>query len=203
MRMSVALLVAGAMAQPTGAGVADFVAREVGTRPGRAVVRQSYGPRRRAEHEPCSGRDVDPWVVAAAERLRGYDGLLGFAVAELGQPVECEGMVTDEFDGSSYGVVRFRFSGGATFELETMPPSVTITTLHAPAGFDDPERVIEAVRSYTNGLGLSIDWTDSERTMDGQATTEQFWDPDPGLNASASLTSVSGVLVTVRVSLAP
>ncbi|NNF14882.1 MAG: hypothetical protein HKN72_16765 [Gemmatimonadetes bacterium] len=139
----------------------------------------------------------------AAERVRAYDGLYGFAVASLGEPTECEGMVTTEFDGAAFGVVRYGFASGVTFELETMPPSVSIVILRAPNGFEDAAAVVRAVREYASGRGLSIDWTAPERTSDETGVTEQFWDPDPGLNGSVSLTRAEGVLVTVRVSMAP
>lgn len=155
-----------------------------------------------ARRGPCDGENADPWVAATAERARNHDGLLHFAIGKLGQPVECEGRVTDEFDSESFGTVLFRFSEGATFELETMPPSVSIVTLRDSGGFDEPAEVLEALRSYTVGRGLSIVWEDPERSAGGDEVIEQFWDPEPGLNASASLTWSSGVLVSVRVSLA-
>ena len=152
---------------------------------------------------PCEGPDADAWVVEAGERARSYDGLLRFSIEEFGPPVECDGKVTDEFDGGEFGMVLFRFSAGTTFEIETMPPSVGIVTLRHPVGFDDPAKVLEAVRRYATGLGLSIDWEDPERSSEGQERTERYWDPDPGLNASVSLTWSAGSLLAVRVSLAP
>lgn len=151
---------------------------------------------------PCDDA-TETWVSDAAARVRDYDGLYRFAVAQFGVPTACDGRVTTEFDGASFGVVRYSFASGVTFELETMPPSVSLVTLRTATGFDDDAAVMEAVRAYASGRGLSIDWTTPERTSDEAGSTEQFWDPDPGLNASVSLTRADGVLVAVRVSMAP
>lgn len=156
-----------------------------------------------AGHAPCGGWDADSWVIQEAERVRNNDGLFRFSVTEFGQPIVCEGIVTDEFDGAKFGRVTFRFLGDVTFERETMPPSVIIVTLRGGAGFSDPAKVQEALRSYTSAYGLSIVWEAPERSVDGDMITEQFWDPDPGLNGSASLTWSSGALMSVRVSQAP
>lgn len=152
---------------------------------------------------PCDDPSVEPWVAQAVERVRAYDDLLAFAVARFGEPTECEGAVTSEFDGAQFGIVRFDFAQGQAFELETMPPAVSIVTLEAFSGFDDPEGVVEAVRLYATGRGLSIDWDESEQGSIEDGETEQFWDPDPGLNASVTLTRRDGRLVAVRVSMAP
>lgn len=132
-----------------------------------------------------------------------YDGLLRFSVEEFGEPVECDGSVTDEFDGARYGIVSFRFRGGATFTVETMPPSLRIATLLDAGGFDESDRIVEAARRYASDLGLAIVWESPERSNEGAEVTEQFWDPDPGLNGSVSFTRASESLVSVRVSMAP
>lgn len=151
----------------------------------------------------CGGADADTWVIQQAERIRSHDGLFRFSVAEFGSPVECEGIVTQEFDGSKFGKLTFHFHGGATFERETMPPLVVVVTLSRRAGFIDPSGVEEAVRAYTSASGLTIAWDVRERSVDGEVITERFWDPDPGLNASASFTWSAGVLTSVRVAQAP
>lgn len=156
-----------------------------------------------ARGAPCDDPSTEPWVAQTVERVRTYDDLLAFAVARFGEPTECEGAVTSEFDGSHFGLVRFDFAGGQTFALETTPPAVSIVTLGAVRGFDDSEGVVEAVRQYAAGRGLSIDWDEPEPGSSDEGETEQFWDPDPGLNASVTLTRVDGRLVAVRVSMAP
>jgi hypothetical protein len=153
--------------------------------------------------EPCGGADTHPWVTEAAERARSQDGLFRFTSTELGQPIACDGTVTGEFDGASFGTVVFGFPEGVTLSFETMPPAVSIVTLSRPDGFEDPAGVQAAVRRYAGGSGLSIKWEDPERSADGDVLIERFWDPDPGLNASVSLTWLSGALVSLRVSRAP
>jgi predicted TIM-barrel fold metal-dependent hydrolase len=156
-----------------------------------------------AGHESCEDQNADPWVVAAADRIRGEDDLFRFAASEFGRPIACAGSVAGAFDGAEFGAVLFRFPEGVSFELETMPPAVSMVTLRRPAGFSDPDRILAAVRSYAAGRGLSIRWAEPERTVDGEEVVERYWDPAPGLNASAALTWSSGRLVSVRVSLAP
>ena len=153
--------------------------------------------------QECGASDADPWIVETAERVNQYDGLLRFAIEAAGDPVTCEGTVTADFDGRSFGVIVFGFEDGTSFEFETMPPEISLVTLRAPEGFRDPEEVLAALRSYAAGRGLSIDWGTPERSEDGHEVTEQFWDPAPGLNASASVIRTGGVLVAVRIALAP
>lgn len=156
-----------------------------------------------SSHEQCDAANVDSWVALEAERVRGHDDLFGFAASEFGLPVRCDGMVTQELDGVEFGRVTFRFPDGESFERETMPPAVVIVTLARRSGFDDVEKVRRAVQDYADASGLSIDWTSPDRTEVGHLVTEQYWDPDPGLNGSATLTWSSGALVSVRVSWAP
>lgn len=151
----------------------------------------------------CEGPSVDAWVSAAAERVRMYDDLFAFAVDKFGEPTACEGRTTTEFDGAQFGTVQYAFSSGVSFHLETMPPAVSIVTLRSEDGFADPEGVVDAVRLYSAGRGLSIDWEAPERGGGAGAETEQYWDPDPGLNGSVTITRVGGALVAVRVSMAP
>lgn len=151
----------------------------------------------------CEGPSTDAWVSAAAERVRMYDDLFVFAVDRFGEPTGCDGRTTTEFDGAQFGTVQYDFSSGVTFHLETMPPAVSIVTLRSEDGFADPEGVIDAVRLYAAGRGLAIDWEAPEREGGAGEETEQYWDPDPGLNGSVTFTRVGGALVAVRVSMAP
>ena len=151
----------------------------------------------------CEGRSVDAWVAAAAERVRMYDDLFAFAVDRFGEPTGCYVRTATEFDGAQFGTVQYHFSSGVTFQLETMPPAVSIVTLRSEDGFADPEGVIEAVRLYSAGRGLAIDWEEPEHRGGAEDSIEQYWDPDPGLNGSVTLTRVAGALVAVRVSMAP
>jgi hypothetical protein len=58
------------------------------------------------------------------------------------------------------------------------------------------------LRDYVGGIGVAIDWERPEASNDGNQTVETFRDPDPGLNASAALTTQEGRLVAVRFSMA-
>jgi len=74
--------------------------------------------------------------------------------------------------------------------------------LTRPDGFDD-DGAIAALRRHANDIGLRIDWeAPPERTVDGDETTDTFWDPDSGLNASASVVRVGESLRSVRLSMA-
>jgi hypothetical protein len=59
-----------------------------------------------------------------------------------------------------------------------------------------------ARRETAAGIGLSIDWSTPEITSEAGEEVHTFWDPEPGLNASASLIYVGGVLMGVRLGMA-
>ena len=151
---------------------------------------------------PCTGPDADPWAAAFRGRTLSFNSLAQFAVAEFGGPVDCDGAVTTEFDGARYGTLLLTFQGGVALEVETLPIETSIVTLRSSAGFEHRGRVEDALRSYAAQIGVSIDWTQPEQSMDDDESTATYWDPDPGLNASASLVSADGRLVAVRLSMA-
>ena len=110
--------------------------------------------------------------------------------------------MTTEFDGAKFGTLLLGFAEGVTFEVRTMPPESSVSTLSASSGFGDESLVREALRRYSTEIGLAIDWTTPEVTMEGDEVVHAFWDPEPGLNASASLIFAEDILVAVRVSVA-
>ncbi len=82
------------------------------------------------------------------------------------------------------------------------PPESSVSTLRASSGFGDEGLVRRALRQYTSDIGLAIDWTTPEISMEGAEVVHVLWDPEPGLNASASLIFARGDLLAVRVSMA-
>lgn len=150
----------------------------------------------------CVGPDVDPWVVATAERVARFDGLFAFALEQFGEANGCTGRVTDEFDGARFGTVTWTFGGGATFSLTTMPPETSIVRLRHADGFGDSVAASAALRAYADAVGVAIDWSAPEVSLEGEGEVQSFWDPDSGLNASASLMFVADALVEVRFSMA-
>lgn len=152
---------------------------------------------------PCAGPDADVWVAERADLLLRFDGLLMFARERYGEPLECVGEVTAEFDGAPYGTVTFRFRDEVSFQLETMPIETSVVRLLAPAGFDDAAAVTEALRAYAAGIGLDIDWSTPEPHQLGEPGVRTFRDPEEGLNGSASLVHAGDALVEVRLSIAP
>jgi hypothetical protein len=150
----------------------------------------------------CEGADVDPWISDLRARVESYHGLYRFAVEWLGAPISCEGEITMEFDGAMFGSLLFAFGEGASLSVETMPPETSIALLRAPSGLADVEAVRAALRDHAEGIGLAIDWSTPEVTSEGGEVVHTFWDPEPGLNASASLIYASDALVGIRVSMA-
>jgi hypothetical protein len=155
-----------------------------------------------ATYAPCDGPDADAWVSSLRDRVVMYDGLARFAGIQFGEPIGCEGEVTTEFDGARYGVLTLTFPTGVSLTVETQPIETSIVTLRAASGFESGTAVEAALRAYTAQVGVSIDWDDAEESVDGAETTQTFWDPDSGLNASASLVTSGGALVAVRFSMA-
>ncbi len=152
----------------------------------------------------CDAPDADPWVGGLRDRVLSDDDLALHALDLHGSPVDCVGTVTSEFDGARFGLVRVSFANGAWLQVETMPPEVSIVTMTAPPGRSmDVEASREALRAYAEAVGLEIDWGSPSTTVEDRSRTESFWDPDPGLNASASLIFLDDALVALRVSMAP
>jgi hypothetical protein len=147
-------------------------------------------------------RDADPWVTSLRDRVLSYDELVGFAVEAYGAPLTCEGAVSTEFDGMEFGSLRLTFSEGATFQVETMPPETSVARLSAPSGFADEVRARQVLQAYAERIGLELDWTAPEITVLGDERVETYWDPDPGLNASASHVYSGDSLVALRFSMA-
>lgn len=151
---------------------------------------------------PCDGPDATSWVAAFRDRVLSYDALAAFAVAEFGAPVACEGDVTTEFDGADYGILVLTFGSGVSLRVETQPIETSIVTLRAPGGFEDPATVETALREYTEGIGVAIDWDAGRASAAGAETVTTYRDPDPGLNASAELLRSGPRLVAVRFAMA-
>lgn len=150
----------------------------------------------------CEGPGVDPWVTDLRDSVMRYSEFAHFAVRRYGAPTACDGKVTTEFDGARFGRVILTFIEGVTLTVETMPPETSISTFRASGGFGDGAEVRALLREYASGLGLSIDWTAPEIRTEGGEVVHQFWDPEPGLNGSASFIFLDGTLVGVRVSMA-
>ena len=151
--------------------------------------------------EACRG--IDPWAAGLAERSLTYGALGRFATTWQGAPVSCEGGVETEFDGRSFGYVRVEFGNGMVFAVQTFPPEASVTRLTLESGFEDPELLSAVVRDHTRGFGLRVDWSAPEVSEEGGRTVETYWDPEPGLNASASFVRAAGRLVEVRISASP
>ena len=150
----------------------------------------------------CEGPDVDPWVTGLRDRALSSNQLAAYALERYGPLLHCTGLVTTEFDGAKFGIVRLEFTGGVILTIETMPPETSIVSLRAGAGFGDAGALRRVLEAYAAGAGLHIDWTAPTVTREGDERRATFWDPDPGLNASATLLFVQDTLVAVGVSMA-
>ena len=152
--------------------------------------------------QPCDRPDAPAWVTHTHNYVLKYDQLAGYAVQHYGAPASCEGKVTSKFDGTDFGTVRLDFDGGATFEMETQPPEASLATLADHSGLDDEAAVRDVLRTYTDDIGLEIDWSDTTSVAEGDRRIETYWDPDDGMNASARLVFRRDTLISVRVSMA-
>lgn len=151
----------------------------------------------------CDDPSASPWVSELRDRTLAYNDLAAFAVERWGAPVSCDGEVTTEFDGASYGFVELGFEGGVTLHVETMPIESSVVELRSPEGFGAEEpAVIDALRAHASHVGVDIDWENPELSEGPGEEVRQFRDPVPGLNASGSLITRSGILVAVRFSMA-
>jgi hypothetical protein len=128
--------------------------------------------------------------------------LVDFAVELFGPPLTCEGSVTTEFDGVKFGALRLGFADSVAFQIETMPPETSIVTLRTFSGFDGNDSARHLLEAYSADIGLDIDWTTPTSTVEGEERVQTFWDPDTGLNASASLFFKGDTLVALRLSMA-
>ncbi len=136
------------------------------------------------------------------ERVLRFDDLAVFATESFGGPTSCVGAVTAEFDGLKFGFLRLEFSRGSTFDIETLPPESSAATLRSPSGFADEEVARRVLVSYAEGTGVEIDWTSVTVTAEAGERIETYWDPDTGLNASASLIYEDSALVGLRFGMA-
>lgn len=150
----------------------------------------------------CEGPGVDPWITGFRDRVMAYDQLARFAEERFGVSTACEGTVTMEFDGAKFGTLLVRFPGGYSLKVVTMPIESSVVTLRADPAFSDESEIRGVLQDYVRGLGLSIDWTAPEEEVDGAEVVHRFWDPESGLNASASLIFSEGRLVAISVSMA-
>lgn len=151
---------------------------------------------------PCDGPDAASWVVRIRDRVVRFDLLARYAIRMYGPPIACEGEVTTVFDDNEFGVLRFGFEGGASFELETQPPETSIAVLRSPAGFADEEEARGALEAYCDDIGVDIDWTSAETSVERGERRVTYADPEEGLNAMASLLYRGATLVGLRFSLA-
>lgn len=151
----------------------------------------------------CEGPDVDPFVTDLRDRVLRYNGLAHWLIEAQGQPLTCEGSVTSEFDGALFGTVTLGFPDGTTLQIETMPPEISLVSVGNVSGFTDEEALRRVVETYTSDGGLDIDWSTPEVSDGPDGRVETYWDPTPGLNASVAFTYIDGVLVSVRVGMAP
>ena len=152
---------------------------------------------------PCGDPENDSWVREMRDRVLSFDDLALYALGRYGPPSECRGAVTARFDGRDFGALRLAFPAGIVFDVETFPPEMSTVTLRAEHGFDDPEAVRGALRAYASAIGLDVDWSAPEVTEEDDATVHTYWDPEAGLNGSASLVFSGTTLVAVRFSIAP
>ncbi len=130
------------------------------------------------------------------------DGLTRWAVERWGAPVSCEGAVSGEFDGTSFGTLRLGFPGGATLEVQTAPPETSVVTLRRSDGLGGEADMRALLADYADRIGTHVDWSAPTESVDGAERVLTFQDPDPGLNAFASLIFRGATVVGLRVSLA-
>ena len=87
------------------------------------VPPQGYG----VQHASCDGPGIDPWITELRDRFLTGDALAAFAVETYGSPIRCQGSVSSEFEGSSFGSVTLGFGGGETLRIE----NTTVASLDA------------------------------------------------------------------------
>lgn len=178
-------------------------ASTVGPGPGSRIgILLDPDPHSARQAPDCDDPDADPWVAQLRDRMISFNLLVAHAIELNGSPLTCEGAVTSEFDGAKYGTLTLGFDHGMTFVVETMPPETSIVTLRTGSGFDDEVSARRLLETYSAGVGVDIDWESATETAEGEELVSSYWDPDPGLNASASLIFLDDTLVAIRFSMA-
>lgn len=157
-----------------------LVLLELFAAPSVAQTPESEGP------PPCDAPEAARWVTLIRERLLQFDMLARYGIGLHGPPIACEGEVTTVFDGDEFGVLRLDFEA-AWFAIETQPPETSIATLRNPAGFADEDAARRTLEAYCDDIGVDIDWTVAETTVDGDERLVTYSDPEEGLNAMATL----------------
>lgn len=150
----------------------------------------------------CDEADQNPWVAQNRTRWVDENDLVAFATASAGEPSTCEWEIR-LWQGSEYRTLTMGFDGGLEFTLETMPPGIRIVHLRASGGFPDPDAAVGALRALTERRGLDIDWSSPDADVWDGLDVQQFWDPEPGLNASATIGRRGDTIVMLRWSIAP
>ena len=151
---------------------------------------------------PCGDPDTDPWVSELRDRVMSYNPLAHYAIQLYGPPTSCEGEVATEFAGAKFGVLRLAFVEGVTVDIETMPPETSVVTLRTNSGLPDEESARQVLEGYSTDVGLEIDWTAPTSTKEGGERQQTFWDPDPGVNGSASFIYREDILVSLQLAFA-
>ena len=149
---------------------------------------------------PCDHADADPWIAEAGVRLMEAGSRTAALLEGHGDPDRCEGVVTQRFEGVTYGSITLTFTGGVEYSIATMPFETTIQKLVAVNGFPDEERLRERVRLYMDGVGFHIRWDDPTIEEDNGSRTEMYRDPEPGMNALVSFVRRDDRLVRVGIS---
>jgi len=167
-----------------------------------APLGSAPGEEARPDPLPCDDPAADAWVAAQRDRVISANGLEAFASEVFGAWTACSGEVTTRFDGTSFGVVVLRHGDAAVLRVETMPPETSLVTLRALEGFPDEPSAREALEAYARAIGVSPDWRRPEIAREGELEVRGYADPDPGLNATASLVYRGDTLVELRFTLA-
>ena len=150
----------------------------------------------------CDDASTDPWVTDLREHILASDGLAHYAVEQFGDPVACHGRVDNVFDGMKFGTLELGFTDDVLLVVDTMPLETSRVTLLAPHGFGDQNEARQRLQDYVSGIGVEIDWSQSETTTENADMALKFWADDPGLNASAELVFTDGQLRILRFSMA-
>jgi hypothetical protein len=151
---------------------------------------------------PCDDPAADAWVAEQRDRVVSANGLEAFAAEVFGAWTACSGEVTTRFDGAPFGVVALEHGDAAVLRAETMPPEASLVTLRAREGFPDERSARGALEAYVRAIGVALEWGRPEIAREGDLEVRRYADPDPGLNAAASLVYRGDTLVELRFTLA-
>ncbi len=99
--------------------------------------------------------------------------------------------------------MRSGFMGHLAPDIETMPPETSVVTLRTNSGLPDEESARQLLERYSTDVGLEIDWTAPTSSAEGAERQQTFWDPDLGVNGSASFIYREDVLVSLQLAFAP